>query len=249
MTAAASDARTIERRARGGELPLLLVAFRCKLVWHVDADRRCSPAMDDARPAESRYMIAGPSGPVLFLRWVLTLHLGPRLSIDRRLVRLLGHWRMSVFGDLALLSTAWYAALHNWLDSGVDLPSLLFLNTRNKYQWPSLTPRLPHRWETDMEYARCVEIACSMQRWRPRQTKHLRGSGKKETAHVSYWRDGSIKKLTRSIAEHAFPFCARVVQSRRASDPAISTVPRAWWYGGTRDDTSISQADTAVEWD
>ena len=176
----------------------------------------------------------------LCLYWVFTLHLAPRVSFDRQQARLLAYWRFTVLNYVALLSKASYAALSLLLESGVDLPSLIYMNTAKSHKCPLLIPRLPGRKESDMEYARCREIANMINRWKSSQAKNLRGRWQAESPSVSFWSDGRVKKITRSWVENV-PYGTTVMLTfggRRVSEPAI-TVSHPSWVRGTRDTASL----------
>ncbi len=185
--------------------------------------------------------------PSVFVRWVLELHRSRCLSSNHQLVPLLGHWRIVVLNRLALLCQVWHAALMCVLDYG-DLPTLIFMRTRDTYQCPRLIPRLPGRPETDMEYTVGVEIAWSMKRWRPRKARYLQPRWVNESASISYWRDGTVKNITSTFRDdiNAFRkdvtchqnrftmFRLHALMQRVASEPVISA-PRAQWIGGSQD--------------
>ena len=176
----------------------------------------------------------------LCLYWVFTLHLAPRVSFDRQQARLLAYWRFTVLNHVALLSKASYAALDLLLESGVDLPSLIYMWAAKSHKCPLLIPRLPGRKESDMEYARCREIANMINRWKSSQAKNLRGRWQAESSTVSFWWDGRVKKITRSWVENV-PYGINVmltVGGRRVSEPAI-TVSHPSWVRGTRDTASL----------
>lgn len=166
----------------------------------------------------------------VFLRWVLTLHRGRCLVDCPGFVRLLGYWRMGVLGDLALLNKAWHADFMFVLESGVDLPSRIFLHAVKTYIWPRYIG------SQGEEYANAVLIAKSMWRWKPRKVMYLRGKWEKESASVLYWGDGTVKKIT-STWRDKDPGC-RVALCRHASEPAI-TVAKPSWEGGSRDTAQL----------
>ena len=176
----------------------------------------------------------------LCLYWVFTLHLAPRVSFDRQQARLLAYWRFTVLNYVALLSKTSYAALIFLLESGVDLPYLIYMNSAKSHKCPLLIPRLPGRKESDMEYARCREIANMINRWKSSQAKNLRGRWQAESPSVSFWSDGRVKKITRSWVENV-PYGTTVMLTfggRRVSEPAI-TVSHPSWVRGTRDTASL----------
>ena len=133
-----------------------------------------------------------------FFRWVLTLHRNPCLIFDRCCARVLAYWRLYVLNFCALVSRTWYRCLTDVMDSGVDLPSLLFIDSRMR--------RVTVRWlanTIDKYDDRCVAVAECMHRWRPISAKHLRRRKATNQASdaaylgptITYYRDGSVREV------------------------------------------------------